>query len=88
MEVFTQISKTYFANTLTSSFGLRIDGNSFTESTNSPNLSPRLSLAYNLNNKISVNSNIGRFYQLPSYTILGFDNNGNYLNKDAALYFL
>jgi len=81
--VFTQISKTYFANSLTSSFGLRIDGNSFTESTNSPNLSPRLSLAYNLNNKISINSNIGRFYQLPSYTILGFDNNGNYLNKDA-----
>jgi hypothetical protein len=80
---FTQISKTFLANALTSSFGLRIDGNSFTDNANSPNLSPRLSLAYNLNNKISINSNIGRFYQLPSYTILGFDNNGNYLNKDA-----
>jgi hypothetical protein len=82
--VFTQISKTYFENKLISSFGLRIDGNSFTESTNSPNLSPRLSLAYNLNSKTSINSNIGRFHQLPSYTILGFENNGNYLNKDAA----
>jgi hypothetical protein len=81
---FTQISKTFLANALTSSFGLRIDGNSFTDNANSPNLSPRLSLAYNLNNKISINSNIGRFYQLPSYTILGFENNGNYLNKDAA----
>ena len=80
---FTQISKTYFANTLTSSFGLRIDGNSFTESATSPNLSPRLSLAYNLNSKTSINGNIGRFHQLPSYTILGFENNGNYLNKDA-----
>jgi len=82
--LFAQISKTYFANTLTSSFGLRIDGNSFTESTNSTNLSPRLSLAYNINSKTSINTNIGRFHQLPSYTILGFENNGNYLNKDAA----
>ncbi len=81
---FTQISKAYFENKLTSSFGLRIDGNSFTDNANSPNLSPRLSLAYNLNSKASINSNVGRFHQLPSYTILGFENNGNYLNKDAA----
>ncbi|MBT4345114.1 MAG: TonB-dependent receptor, partial [Flavobacteriales bacterium] len=80
---FTQISKTYFENKLTSSFGLRIDGNSFTENANSNNFSPRLSLAYNLNSKTSINSNIGRFHQLPSYTILGFENNGKYLNKDA-----
>ena len=82
--VFTQISKTYFENKLTSSFGLRIDGNSFTDNANSHNISPRLSLAYNINSKTSINSNIGRFHQLPSYTILGFENNGNYLNKDAA----
>ena len=81
---FTQISKTYFENKLTSSIGLRLDGNSFTDNANSPNLSPRLSLAYNINSKTSINSNIGRFHQLPSYTILGFENNGNYLNKDAA----
>ncbi|MDB0027395.1 TonB-dependent receptor [Flavobacteriales bacterium] len=81
---FTQISKSYFKNKLTSSFGLRIDGNSFTNYANSNNLSPRFSLAYNLNSKTSINSNIGRFHQLPSYTILGFENNGKYLNKDAA----
>ena len=81
---FTQISKTYFENKLTSSFGLRVDGNSFTDNANSHNISPRLSLAYNINSKTSINSNIGRFHQLPSYTILGFENNGNYLNKDAA----
>ena len=81
---FTQISKTYIENKLTSSFGLRIDGNSFTDNANSNNFSPRLSLAYNLNSKTSINSNIGRFHQLPSYTILGFENNGKYLNKDVA----
>ena len=81
---FTQISKTYFSNKLVASFGLRVDGNSFTESKNTPNLSPRLSLAFNLNEKISLNSNIGRFYQLPTYTILGFEDDGKYLNKDAS----
>lgn len=81
---FTQIGKTYFSNKLVASFGLRIDGNSFTESKNTPNLSPRLSLAFNLNEKISLNSNIGRFYQLPTYTILGFGDDGKYLNKDAS----
>ena len=81
---FTQISKTSFENKLIASFGLRIDGNSFTENANSNNFSPRVSLAYNLNSKTSINSNIGRFHQLPSYTILGFENNGKYLNKDAA----
>jgi len=81
---FTQISKTYFENKLTSSVGLRIDGNSFTDNANSNNFSPRLSFAYNLNSKTSINSNIGRFHQLPSYTILGFENNGKYLNKDVA----
>ncbi|MDG1283164.1 MAG: TonB-dependent receptor [Flavobacteriales bacterium] len=81
---FTQIGKTYFSNKLAASFGLRIDGNSFTESKNTPNLSPRLSLAFNLSEKISLNSNIGRFYQLPTYTILGFEDDGKYLNKDAS----
>ena len=81
---FTQIGKTYFSNKLVASFGLRVDGNSFTESKNTPNLSPRLSLAFNLNEKISLNSNIGRFYQLPTYTILGFEDDGKYLNKDAS----
>ncbi|MDG1934572.1 MAG: TonB-dependent receptor [Flavobacteriales bacterium] len=81
---FTQIGKTYFSNKLVASFGLRIDGNSFTESKNTPNLSPRLSLAFNLSEKISLNSNIGRFYQLPTYTILGFEDDGKYLNKDAS----
>ena len=81
---FSQIGKTYFSNKLVASFGLRIDGNSFTESKNTPNLSPRLSLAFNLNEKISLNSNIGRFYQLPTYTILGFEDDGKYLNKDAS----
>ena len=80
---FAQVSKTYLVDRLVTSFGVRSDGNSFTDNTTTPNLSPRLSMAYNLNGKSSINANLGRYYQLPSYTILGFENNGNYLNKNA-----
>ena len=69
---FTQLSKTYLNNRLVSSLGLRIDGNSFTNNTTTPNFSPRLSLAYNLTEKASINANLGKYYQLPAYTILGF----------------
>ena len=80
---FMQLSKTYLVDRLVTSFGIRADGNSFTENSTTPNISPRLSLAYNINGKSSINANLGRYFQLPSYTILGFENNGNYLNKDA-----
>ncbi|MEE3037337.1 MAG: TonB-dependent receptor [Bacteroidota bacterium] len=80
---FAQVSKTFLVDRLVTSFGIRTDGNSFTENSTTPNLSPRLSLAYNLNVKSSINANLGRYYQLPSYTILGFENNGTYLNQDA-----
>lgn len=80
---FMQLSKTYLVDRLVSSFGIRADGNSFSENSTTPNISPRLSLAYNINGKSSINANLGRYFQLPSYTILGFENNGNYLNKDA-----
>ncbi len=79
---FAQLSKSYLLDRLITSAGFRIDGNSFTENKSTPNLSPRISLAYNVNRKISINANLGIYYQLPSYTILGFGDN-NYLNKDA-----
>lgn len=81
---FAQISKRFFNEKLISSFGLRYDANSFTESKTTPNLSPRVSMAYNLSEKQSVNASVARYYQLPSYTILGFKPVGqDYLNKDA-----
>jgi outer membrane receptor for ferrienterochelin and colicin len=80
---FAQISRSYFSNNLITSLGFRLDGNSFTENKSTPNLSPRVSLAYNLNKKTSINANLGRYYQLPAYTILGFENNDKYPNKDA-----
>ena len=80
---FAQLSKTYLVDKLITSIGFRIDGNSFTENTTTPNFSPRLSLSYNLSGKSSVNANLGRYYQLPAYTILGFGLNNNFPNQDV-----
>ena len=58
-------------------------GNSFTNNTTTPNFSPRLSLAYNLTEKASINANLGKYYQLPAYTILGFGSNGDFSNQNV-----
>ncbi|RZL48129.1 MAG: TonB-dependent receptor [Pedobacter sp.] len=71
---FAQVSAPYFSEKLNLSFGLRIDGNSFSSSMKNPleTLSPRFSASYNFNEKISFNFNTGIYYQLPAYTVLGF----------------
>ncbi len=61
---FAQLSKTYLVDRLVTSIGFRIDGNSFTENTTTPNFSPRLSLSYNLSGKSSLNANLGRYYNV------------------------
>ena len=81
--VFVQLSKTYLVDKLVTSIGFRIDGNSFTENTTNNNFSPRLSLSYNLSGNSSLNANLGRYYQLPAYTILGYGLNNNFYNQDA-----
>lgn len=72
--VFGQLSAPYFEEKLNLSFGLRLDGNSFNEQMQNPlkTFSPRFSVAYNFNEKISFNFNTGLYYQLPAYTVLGF----------------
>ncbi|MCG8808290.1 TonB-dependent receptor [Tenacibaculum finnmarkense] len=87
--VFGQISKGYLKNKLGVSFGFRIDGVDYNkEMKNSFNqFSPRLSLNYSLNDKMSLSSSVGRYYQMPSYTVLGFkDNSGEFINKKGLKY--
>jgi len=81
---FAQLSKTYLNGNLISSLGARVDNNSFTVSESAPNFSPRASASYKFTKKSSLNANIGRFFQLPSYTVLGYtDSNYQYLNQDV-----
>ncbi len=84
--VFLQASKPFLTERLIPSFGIRIDGNTFTEAGGNPlkTISPRFSLSYEFAPKWTINTSLGRYYKIPPYTVLGFkDNNGNYQNKDS-----
>lgn len=88
---FGQVSKGLFGEILVLSAGLRIDGNNFAESMQNPldQFSPRFSLSYNFAPKFSFNANVGRYYQLPAYTVLGFrDNVGNLVNRDNGVKYI
>jgi len=88
---FGQVSKSYLENRLTLSAGVRMDGNSY--STEMSNLlkqfSPRVSASYGLTEKLFLNANAGRFFQLPSYTTLGYrDKTGKLVNKDNNIQYI
>ena len=50
--------------------------------------SPRIATTYTINNKWSFNSSVGSYYQLPTYTILGFRNNNNVLVNQPNVTFI
>ncbi len=64
-----------------SSLGIRLDGASYSHHTKQMlnQLSPRLSLSYRLIANLNINANIGRYFQLPPLTAMGFK------DKDGAL---
>ena len=82
--LFFQANRRWFDNRLLFSFGLRADGNSFTENGNQlqKTISPRASLAYKLSDRWNWNASVGRYYKIAPYTILGYRENGILVNKD------
>jgi hypothetical protein len=96
--MFGQVSKRFLNQKLATSFGLRTDFSNYAKSLMNPldQISPMLSLSYDLTDKISISGNIGRYHQLPSYTILGYrdtetnalvnrDNDIKYIRVDQAV---
>jgi len=84
--VFAQAAKSFIDNKLDVSFGIRNDVDSFTDNGTGDmaHFSPRLSLAYHLSEKLTLNAATGRYFKIPPYTILGFrSNTGELLNQDA-----
>jgi hypothetical protein len=83
---FGKASRSYFNEKLSLSLGLRVDADSFTTgSTLIDNLSPRLAASYQLTSdqRWKLNASIGRYYKIPTYTMLGFqDLQGNFINKN------
>jgi outer membrane receptor for ferrienterochelin and colicin len=81
--LFAQVSRNFLANDLVISLGTRFDGNNYSSEMQNPlnQFSPRFSAAYNLNDEFSLNANVGRYFQLPPYTSLGFMRDGILVNK-------
>lgn len=86
--VFGQVSHEFFDERLTVSAGFRMDGNNYSSNMNNllKQFSPRLSASYLLAPKWSLNMNTGRYFQLPSYTALGYQQNNVFVNKDDLKY--
>lgn len=80
---FAQASKSFLKERLSLSFGLRVDGNEYSESMSNPleQFSPRFSASYALSPRLSANFNTGIYYQLPAYTVLGYEENGVLQNR-------
>lgn len=88
---FAQASRTMMDNKLSLSLGLRSDFADYSSAMSNPleQLSPRFSLSYLITPKFAFNMNIGRFAQLPPYTVLGYsDGNGNLRNKDNGIKYI
>lgn len=87
---FAQVGKRFFDNRLGVSAGVRVDGNSLSNSESNPfkQFSPRISATYVLADKVNLNASVGRYYRMPSYTQLvyrdasGARNPGKYIISD------
>lgn len=68
----------------TASMGVRTDGNNYSDKMKElwRQLSPRLSVSYRLIEELTLSGHVGLYYQLPSYTALGFKGEeGEYVNR-------
>ena len=89
--IFGQASKSYLNEKLSLSFGIRTDINTYSASMSNPmdQLSPRFSASYRLTGKMNLNFSMGRYYQLPPYTALGYSNpSGVLINKQNNLKYI
>jgi outer membrane receptor protein involved in Fe transport len=71
---FVQVNRKLAENRLNISAGLRTDMNSFTTTGNKSfkTLSPRASVSYQLTDKWRINGSLGRYFKIPIYTVLGY----------------
>lgn len=84
-------SKNFNADRLLLTGGIRMDGSDFAQTASNPlnQISPRVSASYQLRPNLFVTANAGIYYQKPSYTILGFQNNeGAFVNQDNDVRFI
>ncbi len=84
--VFGQVNRAFLNNRLNFNVGIRMDANNYSDNMNNlfKQFSPRFSASYAfVPDKLFLNFNIGRYYQLPAYTSLGFRSNYGTLVNDS-----
>lgn len=89
--VFGQATKSFLKDRLTLSLGVRTDANDYSEKMSNPlkQISPRFSASYLLSQGFFLNFNVGRYYQIPPYTMLGYRNTaGQLVNRNNGLTYI
>lgn len=89
--VFGSVSHPFFNNRLTLSGGIRMDANSYSDDMNNllDQFSPRASMSLMILPEFYFNANVGRYYQNPAYTTMGYRNNdGELVNKQNGLTYI
>ncbi|TCN65408.1 TonB-dependent receptor [Acetobacteroides hydrogenigenes] len=89
--VFFNIAKSYLNEKLSLALGARLDGNSYSSSMQNPlkQVSPRFSLSYGITKEVFFNFNLGRYYQAPPLTSMGYASaNGELVNKRNGLKYI
>lgn len=89
--LFGQVSNNFLKERLTLSLGVRADGSSFSSEMSNPldQLSPRFSASYLVSQDFFLNFNVGRYFQLPPYTMMGYRNNaGDLVNRENGLTYI
>ncbi len=85
---FIKGSRKFFSERLDVTLGLRTDADSFTEGSDLvDNLSPRMAFSYALteDQQWKLNASMGRYFKIPTYTMLGYqDQNAVFVNQNAA----
>jgi len=88
---FGQVSRSFANGRLLLSLGARVDGNSYSTqmAKTYETFSPRFSISYAINDQFNLSANVGRYFQMPPYTTLGFRNNsGTLVNKENGLKYI
>ena len=88
--LFAQGSQKFADERLTLSFGFRMDANDYSNdmSNLAEQFSPRFSTSYALTDRLAFNFNSGIYYQLPPYTVLGYQEDGIFVNRENGISYI
>ncbi|OHX66002.1 TonB-dependent receptor [Flammeovirga pacifica] len=87
---FATISKKLVQDKVTLSLGARVDANDYSDTMGNllDQFSPRFSASYQFTPRWSLNFNTGIYYQLPTYTTLGYKEDDKFVNKDNGVKYI